>query len=74
MTSVPSTLTALGQTQSRMQRGDAVVVRGIAAFLTLLALTALLVVERPAAYGVSASILALAVALFAAAAWRARTA
>lgn len=69
MTSLPvsSTKTA---TQTTARSGDAAVVRGIAAGLVLLALAALLLVERPAAYGVAATILASALGLFAAANWR----
>lgn len=50
--------------------GDATVVRGIAAVLVILALAAILAIERPAAYGVAATILVSALALFAAARWR----
>lgn len=63
---------ATGQTATPTitRQGDATVVRGIAAALVLLALVALLLIERPAAYGVAATILVGAVGLFAAARWR----
>lgn len=71
MTSLPVGATQ-GQnaTQTTTSHGDSVVVRSIAAFLVLLALVALLVIERPAAYGIAATILAGAIGLFAAARWR----
>lgn len=57
-------------TKQMTARGDAAAVRGIAATLLVLALCALLLIERPTAYVVAGTIVAVAVALFAAASWR----
>lgn len=57
-------------TQTTTRNGDATVVRAIAAGLVVLALVAVLVIERPAAYGIAATIVVGAVGLFAAARWR----
>ena len=69
MTTLPMG-TSQNATQTTTRNGDAVVVRAIAAGLVLLALVALLVVERPTAFVVAGTILAGAIGLFAAARWR----
>ena len=69
MTTLPMG-TSQTATQTTTRNGDAVVIRGIAAALVVLALVAVLVVERPAAYVVAATIMVGALGLFAAARWR----
>ena len=69
MSSVPVNANETRQHETS-RPGDAVVVRGIAAFLVLLALVALLVVPGAARFVVAATILASGVGLFAAASWR----
>ena len=71
MTSLPVGATH-AQPANETRNGDAVVVRGVAAFLALLALASLFVVPRPAAYVVAATIVAGALGLFFAARWRRR--
>lgn len=70
MTSLPVEAGHQSPTRASSRGGDAAVVRAIAAVLVLLALVALFVVERPAAYGVAATIVLGALGLFAAARWR----
>ena len=72
MSSLPVSATEERQ-PTLVRSGDATVVRGVAAFLVLLALAALLVVPGPAGWGVAATIVVGAVALFAAASWRRRS-
>lgn len=51
------------------RRGDAVVIRGVAALLVLVAFASLFVIAQPASFVVAASIAVGALGLFAAARW-----
>lgn len=72
MTSLPLGADHAQPANATARHGDAAVVRGVAALLVLLAFAALFVVPRPAAFLVSPTIAAGALALFAAARWRRR--